>query len=194
MRQERRNATQGRRHRRAHQQHRDRRCTGQKPGNVNYESWAHVFDVNTMGPPRVLESFTDHIAGSERRLVVTITSGMGSLAENTSGSSIAYRLQGGREYRDAKRCDRFGARGKDRYGRSQGAVVATGERDGHAAAHRYVRPKSIGQVLQLRRSRISVVKGARRSRNPQEWIQAGLRVGGPASDAATNRKTAQCCL
>jgi NAD(P)-dependent dehydrogenase (short-subunit alcohol dehydrogenase family) len=64
---------------------------GQKTGNVDYESWAHVFDVNTMGPLRVLESFCDHIAGSERRLVVTITSGMGSLADNTSGGSIAYR-------------------------------------------------------------------------------------------------------
>ena len=64
---------------------------GQKTGNVDYESWAHVFDVNTMGPLRVLESFSDHIAGSERRLVVTITSGMGSLADNTSGGSIAYR-------------------------------------------------------------------------------------------------------
>ena len=41
-------------------------------------------------PLRVLESFSDHIARSERRLVVTITSGMGSLADNTSGS-IAYR-------------------------------------------------------------------------------------------------------
>jgi NAD(P)-dependent dehydrogenase (short-subunit alcohol dehydrogenase family) len=64
---------------------------GQKTGNVDYESWAQVLNVNTMGPLRVLESFTDHIAGSERRLVVTITSGMGSLAENTSGGSIAYR-------------------------------------------------------------------------------------------------------
>jgi NAD(P)-dependent dehydrogenase (short-subunit alcohol dehydrogenase family) len=64
---------------------------GQKTGNVDYESWAHVFDVNTMGPLRVLESFSDHIAGSKRRLAVTITSGMGSLTENTSGGSIAYR-------------------------------------------------------------------------------------------------------
>src|SRR5215831_795085 len=66
-------------------------ASGQKAGNVAYESWAHVFDVNTMGPLRVLESFSDHIARSERRQVVTITSGMGSLADNTSGGSIAYR-------------------------------------------------------------------------------------------------------
>ena len=44
-----------------------------------------------MGPLRVIESFIDHIAAGERRLVVTITSGMGSLADNTSGGSIAYR-------------------------------------------------------------------------------------------------------
>jgi Enoyl-(Acyl carrier protein) reductase/Resolvase, N terminal domain len=29
-------------------------ASGQKTGNVDYESWAHVFNVNTMGPLRVL--------------------------------------------------------------------------------------------------------------------------------------------
>jgi NAD(P)-dependent dehydrogenase (short-subunit alcohol dehydrogenase family) len=66
-------------------------ASGQKTGNVDYESWAHVFNVNTMGPLRVVESFSDHIARSERNLVIIITSGMGSLADNTSGGSIAYR-------------------------------------------------------------------------------------------------------
>lgn len=66
-------------------------ASGQRPGNIDYDSWAQVFDVNTMGPMRVLESFIDHIARSQRRLVVSITSGMGSLADNTSGGSIAYR-------------------------------------------------------------------------------------------------------
>jgi NAD(P)-dependent dehydrogenase (short-subunit alcohol dehydrogenase family) len=65
--------------------------SGQRAGHVDYESWAQVLDVNTMGPLRVLESFIDHIARSERRLVVTITSGMGSIGDNTSGGSIAYR-------------------------------------------------------------------------------------------------------
>jgi NAD(P)-dependent dehydrogenase (short-subunit alcohol dehydrogenase family) len=64
---------------------------GQTTGNVDYENWARVFDVNTMGPMRVLESFIEHIARSERKLVVTITSGMGSLADNKAGGSIAYR-------------------------------------------------------------------------------------------------------
>ena len=65
--------------------------SGQRAGHVDYKSWARVLDVNTMGPLRVLESFIDHIARSERRLAVTITSGMGSIGDNTSGGSIAYR-------------------------------------------------------------------------------------------------------
>ena len=65
--------------------------SGQKVGKVNYESWARVLDVNTMGPLRVIEAFLDNVARSERKLVVTITSGMGSLSDNTSGGSIAYR-------------------------------------------------------------------------------------------------------
>jgi NAD(P)-dependent dehydrogenase (short-subunit alcohol dehydrogenase family) len=64
---------------------------GQKAGNVDYVSWAQVLDVNTMGPLRVTEAFVQHIGRSKRKLVVTITSGMGSLADNTSGGSIAYR-------------------------------------------------------------------------------------------------------
>src|SRR6516225_1735731 len=63
----------------------------QTVGKVDYDSWAKVLNVNTMGPLRVIEAFTEHVARSERRLVVTITSGMGSLADNTSGGSIAYR-------------------------------------------------------------------------------------------------------
>jgi NAD(P)-dependent dehydrogenase (short-subunit alcohol dehydrogenase family) len=65
--------------------------SGQRAGNVNYDSWLRVFDVNTMGPLRVLEAFIEPVARSERKLVVNISSGMGSVADNTSGGSIAYR-------------------------------------------------------------------------------------------------------
>ena len=82
---------QGCRCRRPHQQRRHCRSPGQSTGQIDYASWARVLDVNTMGPLRVLEAFTDNLARSERRLAVTITSGMGSLADNTSGGSIAYR-------------------------------------------------------------------------------------------------------
>src|SRR3984893_12489183 len=64
---------------------------GQRTGHIDYQNWSQVLDVNTMGPLRVIEAFVDHVARSERRLIVSITSGMGSLTDNTSGGSIAYR-------------------------------------------------------------------------------------------------------
>jgi NAD(P)-dependent dehydrogenase (short-subunit alcohol dehydrogenase family) len=64
---------------------------GQTIGNIDYEAWAKVLDANTMGPMRISEAFVDHVARSDRKLIVTLTSGMGSLADNTSGGSIAYR-------------------------------------------------------------------------------------------------------
>jgi NAD(P)-dependent dehydrogenase (short-subunit alcohol dehydrogenase family) len=64
---------------------------GQTTGNVDYENWLRVLEVNTLGPMRVVEAFADSVARSERRLMVTITSGMASLAHNTEGGSIAYR-------------------------------------------------------------------------------------------------------
>jgi NAD(P)-dependent dehydrogenase (short-subunit alcohol dehydrogenase family) len=64
---------------------------GQRTGHIDYESWEQVLNVNTMGPLRVTEAFVEHVARSDRKLVVTITSGLGSLTDNTSGGSIPYR-------------------------------------------------------------------------------------------------------
>jgi NAD(P)-dependent dehydrogenase (short-subunit alcohol dehydrogenase family) len=64
---------------------------GQNLGNMDYEGWAKVLGSNTLGPMRVSEAFVDHVVRSERKLIVTLTSGMGSIRDNTSGGSIAYR-------------------------------------------------------------------------------------------------------
>jgi NAD(P)-dependent dehydrogenase (short-subunit alcohol dehydrogenase family) len=64
---------------------------GQTIGNIDYDAWAKVLDVNTMGPMRVSEAFVEYVARSDRKLIVTLTSGMGSIADNTSGGSILYR-------------------------------------------------------------------------------------------------------
>jgi NAD(P)-dependent dehydrogenase (short-subunit alcohol dehydrogenase family) len=61
------------------------------PGEVDYARWAEVLDVNTMGPVRVLDAFADRLAAGERGLAVTITSGMGSIADAGSGAGLAYR-------------------------------------------------------------------------------------------------------
>lgn len=64
---------------------------GQTIGNIDYDAWAKVLDVNTMGPLRVSEAFVENVARSEQKLVVTLTSGMGSIGDNTSGGAFAYR-------------------------------------------------------------------------------------------------------
>jgi len=61
---------------------------GQTIGNIDYKAWAKVLDANTMGPMRVSEAFIDHVARSERKLIVTLTSGMGSLADNNCRQAI----------------------------------------------------------------------------------------------------------
>ena len=60
-------------------------------GSIDYEGWMRVLEVIVLGPMRVCEAFLERVAQSERRLIVTMTSGMGSLGDNTSGSYIAYR-------------------------------------------------------------------------------------------------------
>ena len=49
---------------------------GQTIGNIDYEAWAEVLAVNTMGPMRVSEAFVEHVASSDRKLIVTLTSGI----------------------------------------------------------------------------------------------------------------------
>jgi NAD(P)-dependent dehydrogenase (short-subunit alcohol dehydrogenase family) len=65
--------------------------TGQTIGSLDYKDWIELLEVNLFGAARVCEAFLDRLAHSDRRLIVTITSGMGSLADNTSGGSIYYR-------------------------------------------------------------------------------------------------------
>ena len=64
---------------------------GQRLGAIDYEDWMQVLEVNLMGPARMCEAFLERVAASDRKLIVTITSGMGSLTDNTSGGYIPYR-------------------------------------------------------------------------------------------------------
>jgi NAD(P)-dependent dehydrogenase (short-subunit alcohol dehydrogenase family) len=63
----------------------------QPMGGIDHAVWGEVMRVNTMAPLRVCECFLDHVARSERKLIVAVTSRMGSIGENTSGGSYIYR-------------------------------------------------------------------------------------------------------
>ena len=57
-------------------------------GNIDYDLWAKVFEVNLLAPTHMSEAFAEHVARSDRKLIVTITSGLGSLDENQAGGRL----------------------------------------------------------------------------------------------------------
>ncbi len=64
---------------------------GQKLGSLDYAAWQRVLDTNTLGPMRVVEAFLGNVEKGRQKKIVTITSGMGSIGDNGSGGSYAYR-------------------------------------------------------------------------------------------------------
>jgi len=60
-------------------------------GNVDEKTWRDVFHVNTEAPLRMAEAFADHVASSDRRIIATMSSKMGSIADNSSGGHYIYR-------------------------------------------------------------------------------------------------------
>ncbi len=50
-----------------------------------------AFKINTMAPLKMVEAFVQQIVRSKLKLIVTITSQMGSIDDNGSGGSYLYR-------------------------------------------------------------------------------------------------------
>jgi len=59
--------------------------------NSDYEAWMRAFLVNTMATFKMVRAFRAHIVRSGKKTVVTISSKMGSIADNSSGGSYMYR-------------------------------------------------------------------------------------------------------
>lgn len=60
-------------------------------GETDYDDWTQVLQVNTLAPLRMVERFAGLIGKSERRLVVNISSTMGSIGRTSSGGDYVYR-------------------------------------------------------------------------------------------------------
>ena len=58
---------------------------------LRYEDWIYTFQVNTLGAVRVTEAFQEHVARSERRLVVVISTHMASIADIAAPGAYYYR-------------------------------------------------------------------------------------------------------
>lgn len=59
---------------------------------LDYESMAHTFAINTLGPLRLTAALLPALRRGSARRIIHITSKMGSLSDNGMGGSYAYRI------------------------------------------------------------------------------------------------------
>jgi NAD(P)-dependent dehydrogenase (short-subunit alcohol dehydrogenase family) len=60
-------------------------------GSLCYHDWLRTLEINTLGTVRVAERFLENIARSEKRLIVAVSSHMGSIADIQDPGSYYYR-------------------------------------------------------------------------------------------------------
>lgn len=60
-------------------------------GSSDFADWEHVFRVNVIGPMKMAEALVAHVAASEQRRIVALSSIIGSIAKNQIGGLYAYR-------------------------------------------------------------------------------------------------------
>lgn len=60
-------------------------------GDNDEEAWLHAFKINSIAPLKMTEAFLPLVAKSQHKKVVTLSSKMGSIEDNTSGGSYIYR-------------------------------------------------------------------------------------------------------
>ncbi len=60
-------------------------------GNIDYELFDLAIAVNTYGPLKMAEAFVPHVAASEQKKIIAVSSNMSSI-ENTFGGVYVYRV------------------------------------------------------------------------------------------------------
>lgn len=68
---------------------------GSKLGELNYAGWRESFETNVLGAARVAEALLENVAGSTKKQIVAISSGMGSVQDlgKTIGFGAAYQYR-----------------------------------------------------------------------------------------------------
>lgn len=60
-------------------------------GHSNTQEWENVFRANVIAPMQMMETFVDNVAASEQKIIANMTSKMGSMGDNSGGTSYIYR-------------------------------------------------------------------------------------------------------
>src|SRR4051794_17512345 len=69
-------------------------------GQTDYAHWRQILEVNLIGPMKLAESFVEHVARSELKVMAFVSSRMGSIGLNLTGGALPFpSLQAGRHPR-----------------------------------------------------------------------------------------------
>ncbi len=60
-------------------------------GTSDRDTWLDSFNINVISPMKIMETFVDNVADSEKKIIANMSSKMGSIEDNSSGGSYAYR-------------------------------------------------------------------------------------------------------
>ncbi len=59
--------------------------------NMSYDVWRDLFEVNVLAPFKVISAFQEHVAVSKFKVIMMMSSDLGSITNNTMGGVHAYR-------------------------------------------------------------------------------------------------------
>jgi NAD(P)-dependent dehydrogenase (short-subunit alcohol dehydrogenase family) len=59
--------------------------------DLEYSEWMKVFDTNIFSPLKICSAFLPHVLKSDQKKMVTVSSIMGSIGQNTGGGNYIYK-------------------------------------------------------------------------------------------------------
>lgn len=60
-------------------------------GQSDRDCWLESFNINVISALKIMEAFVDNVIASDKKIMANMSSKMGSISDNTSGGSYAYR-------------------------------------------------------------------------------------------------------
>ena len=63
----------------------------QKIDSMDYQIWRDILEVNLLSPFKIATAFRDHISKSKKKILIMMSSDLGSVEQNTFGGFYSYR-------------------------------------------------------------------------------------------------------
>ena len=63
----------------------------QKIDSMDYQIWRDILEVNLLSPFKIATAFHDHVARSEKKILIMMSSDLGSVEQNNFGGFYSYR-------------------------------------------------------------------------------------------------------